>query len=117
MEKLECMSDIIHRDVIITGGKETGIHDPTGYHASGLAADVNVGGMTSEQVAVRGAQVGFTGIIVYGPPSGRRHTHLDLRPAEFNGYNGQGLPARPPWRTQAGRYDCPPSSGQGRDAQ
>ncbi len=117
VEKLGCMSDIIGRDVIITGGKETDSHDPTGYHPSGLAADVNVGGMTSAQVAARAAQVGFTGIIVYGPPDRRRHTHVDLRAEEFNGYNGRGLLARPPWRTQLGRYDCPPSSGQGRDAQ
>ena len=117
VEKLGCLSDVIGRNVIITGGRDTGIHDPTGYHPSGLAADVNVGGMTSEQVAARAAHVSFTGIIVYGPPDRRGHTHVDLRPTEFNGYNGRGLPTRPPWRTEFGRYDCPTSNAQGRDAQ
>jgi RHS repeat-associated protein len=117
VEKLGCMSDLIGRDVLITGGKETGVHDPTGFHPSGLAADVNIAGMTSAQVAARAAQVGFTGIIEYGPPDRRRHTHVDLRPAEFNGYNGRGLPTRPSWRIQFGRYDCRPSTGQARDAQ
>jgi len=117
VEKLGCMSDLLGRDVIVTGGKELAGHVPGSQHPAGLAADVNIPGLSSQEVAARAAQVGFTGIIVYGPPDRRHHTHVDLRPTEFNGYNGRPLLARPSWRTQYGRYDCGSPSVQRQDVQ
>jgi RHS repeat-associated protein len=95
MEKLGALSTMLGRDVIITNGV-AGRERPDSRHPLGLAADITVPGLTSEQLAEAAARVGFPGISTYPSPPG--HTHVDIRDHEWNGHNSRTLDERPPWR-------------------
>jgi len=87
LDKLQRLRELADKPVIITSGYRNPAYNlkvggsPTSRHLRGEAADIQVAGMSPDQVAELAEQVGFKGIGVYDT-----FTHVDVR----------GVPAR--WR-------------------
>jgi putative NIF3 family GTP cyclohydrolase 1 type 2 len=80
---------------------------PHSKHLLGLAADIYVPGQTSEETAAEAVGAGAVGVGTYDTAHGG-HTHIDIRPDEWNGHNGQTLTKRPRWRTNPTSCGCNP---------
>ncbi len=88
LDKLQRLRDLAGKPVTITSGYRNPAYNlkvggsPTSRHLRGEAADIQVTGMSPQQVAELAEKVGFKGIGVYGT-----FTHVDVRgvPAQWRG--------------------------------
>lgn len=80
LDKLQQLRDMAGRPVIITSGYRNAAYNlkvggsPTSRHLRGEAADIQVPGLSPDQVAELAEEVGFGGIGVYST-----FTHVDVR--------------------------------------
>ena len=115
MKMLECIDRCYSKnDVIITSGARTPDRNRAvggrrrSYHLLGMAADIFVPGQTPEETAMQASFCGARGISPYDSDHGG-HTHVDVRPNVWNGYNGDTLPTKPWWRNPHNPF-LPPGS-------
>ncbi len=88
LHKLQQLRDLSIKPVIITSGYRNAAYNkkvggsPTSHHLRGEAADIQISGLSPQQVAHLAEQVGFNGIGVYDT-----FTHVDVRevPAKWRG--------------------------------
>ncbi len=81
LRRLQLLREALGRPVIINSGYRNPAHNkavggsPNSYHLRGMAADIQVPGVSPQALDRAAAQAGFRGIITYAT-----FVHVDIRP-------------------------------------